>query len=325
MHLFTVFKFNSTVTAYGTHFYKILGSGRQFRFPQFGNFISVKHLNKCHTVLGKRARFVRTDYRRTAERLNRRKFFYDSVLFYHTLNTERQYNGYYRRQPFGDCGNGKRYRSYKKFYKFFSPGHTVLERWAESKFNNTDYKNYRTDYKRKYAQSFAQVRQPVFKRCCSFARRFNKGCDFAHFGIHTYFGNDSLSAAVGNRAARIDHIKTVAYRGNIRYFGAVDYFFNRNRFARKGRFIAPQRMGFDKACVGRDVVPCFKKNKVTGDKFACRHYLYGAAAYDFSRGRRHIFKRFQSIFRLGFLINSERRINKYNRYNNYRFYPVILA
>ena len=244
-----------------------------------------------HTVLGESTGFIRTDNRSAAKSFYCGKTADNRVFLCKALYADGKHDSYYGRQAFGDSGYRKGNRCHKDFQ-----GLKIV--------NKTYNKYYHAYTNGKESKVFAKFCKLFLKRSLCIPFTAEQGCYFSHFRIHTDCSNNCQSGTIGNAAAGIDHIASVADRC-VFVYDSRSVLFRRNGFAGEGGFFALYGCTADKAGVCGNEISCFQLDYIAGHQSG-RHYdLFFSVTDNAGMGGGHIFERLQGFFRLAFLHNAQ--------------------
>ena len=119
----------------------------------------------------------------------------------------------------------------------------------------TEGKDEHTDTEHQPSQNFTQLRQLFLKRRFTILRLGDSRCDLAHLRVHPGRRNDRLAAAIGNRAAHVGHILTIAKR-HILPLGnkPIHKLAHRNTLASQRGFLNLHACAFKQAAIRRNRV-----------------------------------------------------------------------
>ena len=295
VHLFAVFKLHGAVAAQRAPVQKRLDVLVRRRGVERGHFAAVQvGLDERHAVLRQRARLIRADDGSTAQRLHGGQALDDGVLFDHARHADGENDGDDRGKPFGD----RRDRQGDRRHEQLQPVQ------SDTRADNEDDDACR---ERDNAEVFAQLRKLCLQRGARLLLAREKVCDLAHLRLHARAGDNRRRRAVGDGAARKDHVGAVA-DGRVLLHLRRGVLLRRHALARERGLFRLQVGALQEPCIGGDKVARFQKDDVAGHQLGRLNDLLLAVADDARVRGGHVLERLQRLFRLALLHEPHDRV-----------------
>ena len=253
--------------------------------------------------MSKGSGLVRAYYLRAAKSFNCGQSANDGVSFAHVCNADRQYNSHDRYQAFWYGGNSQRDRDHESA-EYDLPGKSALADDADYEYDGANCQN-------KYGQHFAQLIEFNLKWSLAFLGAGQGVGDLAHLSVHTGSGNHRTATAIDHGAAHIDHVLAVAQRhiGGFAQVDNVHKFTDRYAFSSQCCLLNLHTGVSNDSAVRRDCISRFQQNHITYHQV---FILYGdrltIPQHCCSRSR-NLRQRFNGLFSLVFLINSQNSVD----------------
>ena len=239
-----------------------------------------------HAVAGQRARFVRTDHTRTAERFDGRKPAHDRAPFCHARDTQGEYDRHDGGQSFGNRRDRKADAGQKHVL-----GRKPLEQRKD--------KNQGANDDRQISKQPRQLGKPLLQGRF-FVACVQKGGDASHRGFHARVDGDKDSVTADDCRTAPNGVGDVARVGLGREH-ARSVFGNSARLARQGGFVRLKRDRFQKPSVARDDLPLGQQYDVARNDLCTRNACLFSVTQNNAFGRGNAPQRFQRVLRAAFL------------------------
>ncbi len=264
-----------------------------------------------HLVLRQRAGLVGADDRHAAEAFDRLQILDNGVFLCHFLGAHRLYDRDDRAERLGDRRHSQRHGVHQGADDRLALPAALPHRQHEHQ--HADDHNDDRQLARELVQTLLQGR-------FLFLGGIHQRGDLADLGVHGGLGHEHHRSAVGDKAARKDHVDAVAQRclaadGRV---GFVDIC----RFTGQRAFVDLQRIVVQNAAVGNHHVACFENNDIP------RHNIFGVdlellSVTDHLGGRRRErFEAVQRFFGAHMLHGSQDRVEGDDRQNDDRALKV---
>jgi len=200
--------------------------------------------------LGERARFVGTDDRRGAQRLDRRQAADQRVALDHFLHAQGQADRHHGGQPFRDRRDRQPDRD-----------HEHLQRSVAAQ--PADQKHQRADHQGRRAQRPAQLIQPALQGSLLPIHRLQHLRDQADLGVHAGADDQSPAATVIDQRAHEGRVFLVAQR-DVLLEVDVGVFFGGGGLAGERRFVDAQVHRLHQPHIGGHKVAGFEQDQIAG-------------------------------------------------------------
>ncbi len=225
----------------------------------------------------------------------------------HAVHAEREGDGHYCRQAFGNRRDGQCDGGHRRLYQ------RVTAQQAEDEHQ-------RHDAAGDHCEAFAQAVKLLLQRRLALDGGGEQPGKTAHFGAHAGGGDDGFEAAARHHGVHEHHV--VPFRQRRLFINSVRQLGDRLRFAGQGSLRHLSAVRRQHAGVGRNAVAGLKQQDVPRHQIGRLDQANLAVASHARRRREHVLQRRQSRFGTMLLKEAQHRVEQHHHGNDDRVLEI---